>query len=424
MSNSASRRSFLKRSVWLTGAALLPGWVAKASGIKIQGVYTPGPHAPKVIDKEICFVNDAANKAYRPMPDDPRFRYFSGVPDIKLVQPVPFSWGLENFYSENGGYLTDNVYVEPRKPWILQLANSTPGKSDSAAGSPQYKIWYRTSDNGGKTFSGLKQVIIKGYTGMNPIPDVEIGRNGFNVDFTRPVVRASNGDVMVPVCLHPWDKEGKKIYLPVSKAGLFQDVGVLIAKWLPDGSDVEWNFGKWLRIDYHQSTRGLSEPTIVETREPGKFAMVTRCSNSGQPDLPGYARISFSDDYCRTWSAPRPFTYSDGSNFFVPTAHSTIIKSRKDGRVYWIGNLTETNPQGSFPRFPLVIGEVDQESFGLIKNTVTIIDTRHPEADGPLLQLSNFKVMENVAAKELLIVCTRREGRNVAAHPSWYRVKL
>ncbi|HEY4194135.1 MAG TPA: hypothetical protein VGM63_01265, partial [Mucilaginibacter sp.] len=253
---------------------------------------------------------------------------------------------------------------------------------------------------------------------------VEVGRNGFNIDFTRPIVRASNGEIMIPVGLHPWDEEKKKIYLPVTGAGLFQDAGVLIANWLADGSDVEWKFGKWLRIDYNQSTRGLSEPTIVETGKPGRFAMVARCSNADRPNLPGYAWVSFSDDYCRTWSAPKPFTYTDGSNFFVPTAHSTLIKSRKDGRVYWIGNLTETNPNGSFPRFPLVIGEVDLNNFGLIKHTVTLIDTRHPEADGQLLQLSNFKVMENVDAKELIVVCTRREGRSVAAHPSWYRIKL
>jgi hypothetical protein len=115
--------------------------------------------------------------------------------------------------------------------------------------------------------------------------------------------------------------------------------------------------------------------------------MVTRCSNSGRPELPGYAWHSFSDDYCRTWSAPKPFTYNDGTNFFVPTAHSTLFKSRKTGRVYWIGNLNETNPNGSYPRFPLTIGEVDVEKFGLIKDTVMNMDTRHPEVEGPLVQL-------------------------------------
>jgi hypothetical protein len=314
--------------------------------------------------------------------------------------------------------------MEPGKPWVLQLAISTPGEGDTSAGSPQYKIWYRTSVNNGKKFSDLKQVIIDGYTNMNPIDSVEIGRNGFNVDFTRPIVRASNGEIMIPVGLHPWDAEKHKIYLPVSGAYIFQDAGVLIANWLDNGNDVEWKFGQWLRIDYNQSTRGLSEPTIVETKTPGKFAMVARGSNLARPELPGYAWVSFSNDYCRTWSAPKPLTYTDGGNFFVPTAHSTLFKSRKSKRVYWIGNLTPTNPDASFPRYPLVIGEIDLKSFALIKNSVTEIDTRHPNAEDLKVQLSNFKVMENVEANEILVVCTRREGSKAASHPSWYRIKL
>jgi len=430
MMEKTSRRDFVIKSTLLTGGALFPGWmIQECIATKTALSSTTLSGGPEIIDKEICFIDNLANKKeYRPITNDPQFRYFSGFPSIKSVQPVPFPWGHENFYSGNGGYLTDNVYLEPGKPWVLQLAISTPGKGDTNTGSVQYKIWYRTSANGGKTFSDLKQVIIEGYTSMNPIAKVEIGRNGYNVDFTRPIVRASNGEIMVPVCLHPWDEQKGKIYSPLSGIGIFQDVGVLIANWLPDGSDVEWKFGEWLRIDYNQSTRGLSEPSIVETRKPGRFAMVTRCSNSGRPELPGYARISFSEDYCRTWSEPKPFTYADGGNFFVPTACSTIFKSGKSGRIYWIGNLTETNPNGSYPRFPLVIGEVDLESFGLIRNTVTIIDTRHPEIEGPLVQLSNFKIMENVEAKEILVVLTRLDhsiqGTNVANHPSWYRIKL
>jgi hypothetical protein len=52
------------------------------------------------------------------------------------------------------------------------------------------------------------------------------------------------------------------------------------------------------------------------------------------------------------------------------------------------------------------------------------MDTRHPEVEGPLVQLSNFNVMENVVANEILVVCTRIEGTKTASHPSWYRMKL
>lgn len=420
---ASTRRNFIFKSAFFAGTLLLPNSLIQGCDKKSNLLPDPANRRPKILDKEIWYVDDHVNTNYRVIPGDPQFRYLSNLPAIDRVQSVPFSWGKENFYSGNGGYITDNVYQEPGKPWVLQLAISSPGKGDTRAGSPQYKIWYRTSINNGKSFSDLKQVIIDGYTSMNPIDGVEIGRNGFNVDFTRPIVRASNGEIMIPIGLHPWDEEKRKIYLPVNGAFIFQDAGVLIANWLDGGSDVEWKFGKWLRIDYNQSTRGLSEPTIIETQVPGRFAMVARGSNLARPELPGYAWVSFSNDYCRTWSAPKPLTYTDGSNFFVPTAHSTLFKSRKSKRVYWIGNLTPANPDASFPRYPLVIGEIDLKSFGLIKHSVIEIDTRHPNEDIKV-QLSNFKVMENVEANEILVVCTRREGSNAANHPSWYRIKL
>lgn len=422
--NKTTRRHFIAKSTMLSSFALFPSLMRQACSTPKTALSSLHSSALEVIDKEVWFVDHLANKEYRNMSADPSFRYFSGFPAIKSVQNVPFSWKKENFFGENGGYLTDNVYLEPGKPWVLQLAISTPGQSDDSMGSPQYKTWYRISDNGGKTFSELKQVIIEGYTRMNPITNVQIGRNGFNVDFTRPIVRATNGEIMIPVGLHPWDEVNGKIYRPVNDAGLFQDAGVLIANWLPNGKDVKWKFGEWLRIDYNKSTRGLSESTIVETNQPGRFAMVARCSNSGRPELPGYAWVSFSNDYCRTWSALRPFTYADGGNFFVPASHSTLFKSRKNGRVYWIGNLNETNPSGSHPRYPLTIGEIDLENFGLIRETVINTDTRHPEIEGPLIQLSNFKIMENPDANEILLVCTRIEGTKNASHPSWYRIKL
>ena len=287
MASNHSRRQFILRSALLTTGALLPGLLdlgcrARRTGMPVQKHAKP----PRVVDKEVWLIDAPVDSAYRPMPPDPEFRYYSGFPAIERVQPVPFPWGKENFYSGNGGYLTDNVYLEPGKPWVLQLAISTPGQGDTWAGSVQYKVWYRVSLDSGHSFGALKQVAVKGYSSLNPIPGVKIGRNGFNVDFTRPIVRASNGEIMIPVGSGRWDEEKGKIYSPVSGAGLFGDAGVLIANWLPDGTDVEWKFGNWLRIGFNQSTRGLAEPTVVETTRPGRFAMLARCSNSGRPELP------------------------------------------------------------------------------------------------------------------------------------------
>jgi hypothetical protein len=55
-----------------------------------------------------------------------------------------------------------------------------------------------------------------------------------------------------------------------------------------------------------------------------------------------------------------------------------LFKSKVNGKTYWIGNLTGTNSEASFPCYPLVIGEVDLSNFGLIKKTVVEIDTQLP----------------------------------------------
>lgn len=381
---------------------------------------------PEVIDKELWFVNDEHNGDYRPVPIDPDFYYYSNFPAIPRVQNVPFPWREENFYSGSGGYITNNIYIEPNedKPWILQLCISTPGKGDTKTGSPQYKIWYRTSNDNGVTFTPLKQAIVEGYTSMNPIEGVEIGRNGYNVDATRPIVRASNGEIMIPIGLHPWDEEKQEVYLPESGAFMFQDAGVLIGKWLPDGVGMEFEFGRWLRIDHNKSTRGLSEPTIVELTRDGHFAMVSRGSNLARLELPCYAWVAFSNDYCRTWSEPEPLTYSNGENFFVTTAHSTLFKSKANGKTYWIGNLQHENPQASIPRYPLVIGEVDLDNFGIKKEAVVEIDTRQPQDGGENVQLSNFSILESNKRAEIIMVLTRREGANSASRKSWYRIRL
>ena len=412
--NNSTRREFVRQSAMMAGGAFFSKQlIANDSRVSIR-----------VIDHQIWHVNETYNHEYRPIPEDPGLRLHPGVPAIPKVQSVPFDWGKENFYGGTGQFITDNVYMEPGKSWVLQLAISTPGQGDTRTGSPQYKTWYRTSVDGGTTFSPLKQVIINGYSSMRPIAGVEMGRNGFNVDSGRPIVQASNGEIMIPIGLHPWDDVNKKIYLPVANAYLTQDAGVLIGRWLPDGSDVRWRFGDWLRIDHNLSTRGLSEPSIVELNTPGHFAMVARGSNLGRLHLPCHAWVSFSRDYCRHWETPRPLGYSDGTSFFVTTSQSALFKSRTTGKTYWIGNLNSKNPQASFPRYPLVIGEVDLNRFGVKKETISVIDTYHPGKDEETVQLSNFKIMEHKDKKEIVVVFTRRERGGSAVKPSWFRVRL
>lgn len=375
---------------------------------------------PEIIDKEVVFIDQTSN--FRSIPSDANFRTGSNIPSLPGTIEVPFPWEEEKLISNNRGYITGNVFVDPDRHFILQLMLSTPGTPDTSSGSPQYKTWYRVSSDGGLTFSEPALVVIEGNTLENPIESVEIGRNGYNVNFTTPIIKSSTGKIIVPVNLHPWDEEKQKIYNPAD-AYIFQDAGALIGEWDDQSKDITWRFGEWLRIDHDVSTRGLSEPSIVESPD-GRFVMISRGSNFKQPDLPAHAWAAFSEDGCMTWSVPKPFGYSDGTNFHVPASCSTIFRSKINGRLYWIGNLVENNPDGSFPRFPIVIGEVNEEPFGIKKDTVLQLDTRHPENEGEKMQLSNFNILEHSHNGEIIISLSRREGSNAAKAPSWYRVKL
>lgn len=424
--NSVTRRTFLDKSQRLiVGAALIPGSTILLSGQSCSrrgADDKAGQTNPYVviIDKEIVFIDHGSN--YRAIPTDPDFRNVANIPSLPKIIEVPFPWKEERLISNNQGYITGNVFVDPKNRFVLQMMLSTPGTPDTSSGSPQYKTWYRVSIDGGRTFSRPSLVMIEGNTQENPMDGVEIGRNGYNVNFTTPIIMSSSGKIIVPVNLHPWDEENQKIYNPAD-AYIFQDAGALVGEWNDNTKDITWRFGGWLRIDHNMSTRGLSEPSIVELSD-GRFVMISRGSNLKRPDLPAHAWVSFSRDDGMSWSLPEPFAYSDGNNFHVPASCSTIFRSKVNGKLYWIGNLVENNPDGNFPRFPLVIGQVSEEPFGLIKDTILQIDARHVEREGEMVQLSNFNILEHLHNAEIIITLTRREGTTVARASSWYRINL
>ena len=425
MENIKRRNFLLKSQKLILGTALIPGTtiilMGQSCSKKMADVTMElNISVPEIVDKEIVFIDQTSN--YRTIPADPDFRNLTNIPALPPTIEVPFPWKEEKLISNTHGYITGNVFVDPEKRFVLQLMLSTPGTPDTSTGSPQYKTWYRISNDGGRTFSKPSLVVIEGNTLKNPIEGVEIGRNGYNINFTTPIIMGSSGKIIVPVNLHPWDEKGQKIYNPVD-AYIFQDAGALIGEWDEQTKDRIWRFGSWLRIDHHVSTRGLSEPSIVEL-EDGRYVMISRGSNLRKPNLPAHAWASFSVDDCMTWSKPRPFGYSDGTSFHVPASCSTIFRSKVTNKLYWIGNLVDHNPDGNFPRFPLIIGEVNENPFGLLKETVVQIDTRHADREGDKVQLSNFNILEHNQKEEIVITLTRREGHDVANAPSWYKIKL
>ncbi|MDI9583270.1 MAG: hypothetical protein QM473_03550 [Acidobacteriota bacterium] len=139
--------------------------------------------------------------------------------------------------------------------------------------------------------------------------------------------------------------------------------------------------------------------------------------------VPSWKWKTLSTDYGRTWSPLEPFTFSDGSFFFSPISQSNFVRSSKTGKVYWIGNISCIRPRAGWPRYPLVMAELDEEALGLRKETVTILDDRGPK-DGSNMQLSNFDFAEDSATGNIIIRLNRFNGGSDAIGVHTYTVEV
>ena len=100
--------------------------------------------------------------------------------------------------------------------------------------------------------------------------------------------------------------------------------------------------------------------------------------------LPGHKWVSFSTDGGFRWNEPKPWTYHGGEPFFSPSACSQLL-AHSNRKLYWAGHISPQNPRGNRPRYPVFLGEVDQTSGLLIKDTLIPIDDRQPGEDEILM---------------------------------------
>ena len=309
---------------------------------------------------------------------------------IETIYLKTYNCEYENIYFHR-------LYYEPFTKRVLRLSIVTPGMDDtpSAIGN---KMFYQVSRDGGETFDEPRLLIQKGtdYNTVHPIAPVTIPYNTYVSSSSAPI-RASNGEIMCPFGYNMLDENNRKLK-GVNKDWMFvRGAGVLIGTWTDNGTDIEWDLGETLEIDHvNKSTRGVFEATVAELKTPGHFLLVMRGSNAWKTELPGYKWKSISTDYCRTWTQPEPFTYSNGDTFFSPSSCSDLKRNTKNGRLYWIGNICPENPDGNDPRHPLILAEVDEGTCGLIKDSVAVIDDVDPgKGDTEALALSNYSLRED-----------------------------
>lgn len=311
-------------------------------------------------------------------------------------------------------------WVDPENGALLRMVlQGTLPTDNPMEGMKNWLLRYQVYTDGGREPSVDKQVIQAGdYTPEHPLEGTWLGKNCFMIgDQTCRPLRTRADEILVPVQVTPVGPDGE--YYNPGGGYTYHEAAVLIGRW-QDDMTIAWNVSQRVANDPAKSTRGCIEPTLAEMPD-GRILMVIRGSNDAKPELPGYKWYSVSDDGGYTWSAPEPWTYTDGEPFYAPSSCTQLIQ-HSSGRYFWIGNLTPENPQGNLPRDPMVIGEVDPESMMLIRENVVELDSRQP-GEGTVY-LSNFMVHEDRETQELILHMTRFFPETWEGKPYIYRIQI
>ncbi len=321
-------------------------------------------------------------------------------------------------------------YVDPLTGRYLTVRNEgVLPTDDPLEGMRQWKLHYSVSEDGGRTFLVDEQIIHDGeeYDAINHLPGISVGKTCAMIGDMgqRPITRA-DGVLLVPIQYTPAGPDG--VYLNPGAGFTYTNCMVLFGHWLPGGR-LRWTASDKIIADPARTTRGLIEPTIAQLPD-GRIIMVMRGSNDKRPELPGWKWFSESRDGGQTWSVPAPWTYDDGIPFHSPSSCSQLYR-HLDGRLFWIGNICQENPEGNGPRYPLVVGQVDEITGRLLRRSVWAVDDREPD-ESPFLTLSNFFAREDRETGHMLIHMTRlfardfRKGGSIdwTADSLLYRIEL
>ena len=294
-------------------------------------------------------------------------------------------------------------FVDMKSGHFLEIWNEGILPSDDPLeGMRQWNVYYTVSPNDSKTRSVIQQIIHEGreFNARHPLPGVYTGKNAVMIgDNASPPISYKNS-ILLPVQISPLGVDG---HLSNPGGGYtYLDVAVLHGHWR--GNHLVWHMSDLVKGDPARSTRGMDEATI-EVLTDGRLIMVMRGSNDKKYDLPSYRWVSFSSDGGWKWTEPQPWTYSDGAAFYSPSACSQLLR-HSSGRLFWLGNISKTNPRGNRPRYPFNVAEVDLQSGQLKRDTIMVVDDRQAE-DDELLTLSNFFAREDRETRQILVHMTR-----------------
>lgn len=300
-------------------------------------------------------------------------------------------------------------YLDPVTGMFLKIRNEAVLPNDEVSEFMTHNtVHYALSLDGGRTDLYDVPLVAEGpeYDADHPLPNVTRGKNCFMLgDRTCMPITLPDGTLLQPVQISPTGPDGN--YTNPGDGFTFTDCAVIRGR-LRDDMTISWELGGIVKGEPEVSTRGCIEPTLARLAD-GRILMVMRGSNDVRPELPGYRWYSISTDDGKTWSPAASWCYESDEEFFSPSSCSQLLH-HSNGEIYWIGNICNENPRGNHPRYPIVIGRVDQDRAALIEDTVTVIDDRKP-GDGEVVTLSNFSAIEDREHHTVLLhLCRSSRG--------------
>jgi len=185
-----------------------------------------------------------------------------------------------------------------------------------------------------------------------------------------------------------------------------------IGRWGPQEQTYDWGISEPIRVPLRVSGRGLEEPTIAELRD-GRLLLVIRGSThmmpgdwKGKVENGGHKWMSLSADGGRTWSPVTDLRYDTGEPFYSPGAYAMLLRHQQSGRLLCFLNISPSPTSGDRPRYPLYLAEVDESVPAIKKETLTVVEDRHP-TDTPDIQFSNFSLLEDRETGDVELYMTR-----------------
>ncbi|MCX5662673.1 MAG: sialidase family protein [Planctomycetota bacterium] len=247
--------------------------------------------------------------------------------------------------------------------------------------------YIRLSSDLGRTWTAPRQLRYEPGPDFNPAHPLDpafIERN--QAYFGNNFIRHSNGSLILGLCAANAPND------PLNSTRYCRLGALLVAgRWDPALRDYHWTPGQRIEVPYELSFEGLQEPAVAELRD-GRVLVIWRASVEGYAI--GRKYVSLSSDGGMTLEPLRPLGYDDGSLFYSPASIHHLARHSVTGKLYWFGNISRVPPRGNWPRYPLVVAEVDEERVALKRDTVIVIDDRAPD-QSEYVEFSNFWLIEN-----------------------------